>query len=513
MRGLILFAGILMLLSCQGRKTTSTERSTPAQENLQEKTIEKKLVTQQQRDSVLEVIQKERELRQIEIHSVNDMNAKNVRVNIDTIDFVNKEALYAVLRKHIKQKVTEDRKIEIEKNGDSDMMISYEGYNYFHNMDNIFAVLKSWLLSKHFKFPSTAVYTQRLKEVFHYDGTVVNGYPMVVNSDILGFSRTGGILKLDDDFAVSLYDDDLLEMPHYVFGVKDFQFLYAPGFYDFNQFPGTMYYIENPVQSNTDDDSIKTEDEMYDPKNWVLYFRESIYYQNDYLFNKSNIGLNWLYLNNPTYLTMLYERFGYYGDDRLTQIYLEDVKTSYERYLNYDIKTTFRYFEDSYTGAYTNGGSLFANPYSFFGTYRGFDKKFLFNKRLLEQFVTLTNGTEDYIYPFIIQEFIVNLNSKETIDYYNMFFSDNRQVDEDLTKEIRMFLLAHLSYYSQKIYDKNPDIAALSPGLSHYSALYSQLYLEESRSELLTYLKKNNYFGYPDYPAMIEEIRNEQGMW
>ena len=78
---------------------------------------------------------------------------------------------------------------------------------------------------------------------------------------------------------------------------------------------------------------------------------------------------------------------------------------------------------------------------------------------------------------------------------------------------ITSFLVSHLSYYSQKIYDKNPDIAALSPGLSHYSALYSQLYLEESRSELLTYLKKNNYFGYTDYPTMIEKLRKENSMW
>ncbi|MGG5507454.1 MULTISPECIES: hypothetical protein [unclassified Myroides] len=513
MRILILFIGLLALFSCQGKDTSSTERFTLPQESIQEKTEIKQANIQQQRDSVLAVIEQERKARQIEIHSVNNMNAKNIRINLDTIDFVNKEELYAMLKKHIKQKVSEVRKERMVRDGGEDVGIEYVGYNYFHNMDNVFEVLKSWLIAKHFRFPSTEVYTQRLKEVFQYDGTVVNGYPMVVNSYILGFSRTGGILKLDDDYAVSLYDDDLLEIPHYVFGVKGFSFLYASGYLDFNEFPASMYYVENPVQSNIDEDTIKTEEDMYNTTNWEFVFRESIYYQNDYLFNKSKISLNWLYLNDPTYLTMLYERYGYYGDDRLTQFYIDDVKTMYERDLKYDIKTRFRYFEDDYTSAETNGGSLFANPHSFFGTYRGFDKKFLINKKLLEQFVTLTNGKEDYLYPFIIQEFIANINSKETIDYYNMFFSDNRQIDEKLTKDIRMFLIAHLCYYSQKIYDKNPDIAALSPGLSHYSALYSQLYLPESRTELLAYLKKHKYFGYSDYPEMIEEMRMEHGMW
>jgi hypothetical protein len=203
---------------------------------------------------------------------------------------------------------------------------------------------------------------------------------------------------------------------------------------------------------------------------------------------------------------MLYETFGYYGDDRLIQFYIEDVKTSYERFLKYGIRAYFKYQP---VGMATNSPTLLANPNFFFGTYRPYDNMFLVNKKLLEQFVSLTNGTEDYIYPFIIQDFINNLESSK---YYDRYFEDNL-IDNHKVKELKMFLVSHLSYYSQKIYDKNPDIAALSPGLSHYSALYSQLYLEESRSELLTYLKKNNYFGYPDYPAMIEEIRNEQGMW
>ena len=517
MRILILFIGILTLFSCQGKNTVSTESSIPPQNCIKEKTKVRQAITQQQRDSVVEVIKKERELRKMgEYENLNDMNAKKITVNLDTIGFANKEALYAVLKTHIKQQTAEKRKREIERDGNNDIMVTYVGYNYFHNMDNVFEVLKSWLIAKHFKFTSTEVYTQRMKEVFQYDGTEVNGYPMVVNSHILGFSRTGGVLKLDDDYAVSLYDDDLLEIPHYVFGVKGFNFLYAPDRDDFNNFPVTMYYIENPRQDYKNynvDQNMRSEEDMCNPENWKFYFRESIYYQNEYLFNKSNIGLNWLYLNDPTYLTMLYERYGYYGDDRLTQFYIDDVKTMYERDLKYGIKTRFRYFEDDYTSAETNGGSLFANPYSFFGTYRGFDKKFLINKKLLEQFVTLTNGKEDYMYPFIIQEFIATINSKETIDYYNMFFSDNRQVNEQLTKDMRMFLITHLSYYSQKIYDKNPDIAALSPGLSHYSALYSQLYLPQSRAELLAYLKKHKYFGYSDYPGMIEEMRMEHGMW
>ena len=491
----------LSLLSCQGKETKEDNVTTSALE-VQEKQDQqqpKPLLDFIAIDSIKAVLKQEyTKMREKEnMNWIYDRGLSKYRdvIYLDSISFKGKEAFYQKVKIDIENTLAYQKDYENERakvdNEEPRYSYTYGGYDYFDTFQYIFSIVEVHLKTKNFVFPTAEVYKQRMKEVFGFSGQVKNSFPLMEeNGQLFCFSLNAGRPNYPyEPDEIEFYGSDYLVLPYYFYNYSGYNFIYT-SLKNWEGIPSTMF----------------NEMEMRDTKNWTAKIRESIYHENNYLFNKSAISLNWLYLHDQEFLTMLYETFGYYGDDRLTRFYIEDVKTSYERFLKYGIRAYFKYQP---VGIATDSPTLLANPNFFFGTYRPYDNKFLINKKLLEQFVSLTNGTEDYIYPFIIQDFINNLESSK---YYDRYFEDNL-IDNHKVKELKMFLVSHLSYYSQKIYDKNPDIAALSPGLSHYSALYSQLYLEESRAVLLEYLKKNNYFGYRDYPAMIEEIRAEQGMW
>ncbi|EHQ41999.1 hypothetical protein [Myroides odoratus] len=477
----------LSLLSCHGKVkekqednvTTSAFEVQETQDQQQPKPLLDSIAV----DSIKAVLKQEyTKMREKEnINWIYDRGLSKYRdvIYLDSISFKGKEAFYQKVSLDINKANNKRRKNEDERakfdNEEPRYSYNYGGYYYFDAFQYIFPIVEVYLKTKKFVFPTTEVYQQRMNEVFGFSGQIKNSFPLMEdNGQLYCFSANAGLANIDEEDRVLIENNYNILFPHYFYNYSGYNFIYT-SLKNWQGIPSTMF----------------NEMEMKDTKNWTAKIRESIYHENNYLFNKSAISLNWLYLHDQEFLTMLYETFGYYGDDRLTQFYIEDVKDTFERFLNYGISPFSQDLQPS----------LFNNHQRMFGTYRPYDNKFLINKELLEKFVTLTNGSKDYMYPFILQYTVSSIMSSLDLS------------EEEIYRELNLFIACHLSYYSQKIYDKNPDIAALSPGLSHYSALYSQLYLEESRAVLLEYLKKNNYFGYPDYPAMIEEIRTEQGMW
>ncbi|MDM1046013.1 hypothetical protein HX004_08760 [Myroides sp. 1354] len=477
---------LLTISSCQG-KVKQEERviNITSETQQQEQQQPRPLLDPMTVDSVKDVLKiaynKMRETENINwIYGEGGLYKYRDIVYLDTISFKGKEEFYQKIKIDIQEtldyRVNEENERAKVDNVEPRYSFNYGGYDYFDAFQYIFPILEQWLQSKHYKIPTTEVYKQRMNEVFGFAGQIKNNFPLVEDKgQLYCFSINAGRANIEEEerYLIELGNYNLL-FPKYFYNYKGYNFIYA-SLNNWRGIPSTMF----------------DEKEMKDTKNWKAAIRESIYHENNYLFNKSAISLNWLYLHDQEFLTMLYETFGYYGDDRLTQFYIDDVKDTFERFLKYGISPFSQDLQPS----------LFNNHQRMFGTYRPYDNKFLINRKLLEKFVLLTNGKEDYMYPFILQYTVSSI----------MGGLDSN--DQEIYRELDIFLVSHLCYYSQKIYDKNPDIAALSPGLSHYSALYSQLYLPESRTELLTYLKKHKYFGYSDYPEMIEEMRMEHGMW
>lgn len=482
---------LLTISSCHGKiKQEERVANITPETQQQEREQLRSLIDPMAVDSVKEVLKvtykKMRETENINWPHGNENSMKmNKVLFLDSLIFKGKEEFFFKVKKHMDFVFERDRLYEeryMEENGEVlGYNRSYFGYDFFDVFHYLFPIVETYLNTKNFVFPTDEVYKQRMNEVFGFNEQIVNDFPLMKeNLQLYCFSMNGGQPNFPyEPDEIEDYGNDQLVLPYYFYNLKGYNFIYSS--------TKTWNSLPDLLVANNEQELKK----LYDVSKWKISIKESIYHENNYLFNKSAISLNWLYLHDQEFLTMLYETFGYYGDDRLTQFYIDDVKDTFERFLKYGISPFSQDLQPS----------LFNNHQRMFGTYRPYDKKFLINKKLLEQFVLLTNGKEDYMYPFILQYTVSSIMGSLDLN------------DEEIYRELDLFLVSHLCYYSQKIYDKNPDIAALSPGLSHYSALYSQLYLPESRTELLTYLKKHKYFGYSDYPEMIEEMRMEHGMW
>lgn len=489
---IVLFIIALSFVSCQGK-----QREEVAKESHDTPSINHKVYDSNNTDSVKEALKKEYKLRREDTNSNWPYGDRGMRdfmqyIKLDDLIFQGKEEFYRKIKQDIENAIVWQKEYEDESAKEEHREVrysyAYSGYDYFDVFQYTFPITVEYLKKNNFTFPSTDIFKKRMKEVFGYDGQVKNSFPKVKeDNQLYCFSINAGQPNYPEQYSES----DMLEehgerslFRFYFYSYTGYNFIYT-SFPDWGGTPANMYKVE----------------EMRDTKNWMVPMRENIYHQNNYIFNNSDISLKWLYQHDQEFLTMLYERFGYYGDDKLTQLYVNDIKEAFERELTYDIKVNFEYTP---IGVNTDSPTLLANLDLFFGTYRSYDNKFLINKRLLEQLVKQTNSKTDYIYPFMIQKFVIKLDQ---VNYDNCFSDQNK------ISEFKMFLLAHLSYYSQKMYEKNLNMETYSPILMSQSVLYNELMIEKSRNKLLSYLKKNNYFGYSDYLSMIEKIRKESSVW
>ncbi|WP_413514124.1 hypothetical protein [Myroides odoratus] len=471
----------LCLNSCQSKTQeqkirieapNSLEQPTPLLDPMRIDSLEKVLKTE---------YKKMREIDNINWnHGTEGIATEGFILYLDSISFEGKEEFYKKVKLDIERFNARRRKYQderaAEENETPQYSYNYSGYDFFDGFQYFFPIVEEYLKRKAFKFPTIETYKHRMQEVFGFGGQIKNNFPLVKDNGKLNcFSVNAGDPNSPyDEDKIAFYGSDYLVLEYYFYNYIGYPFIYT-SLNAWNGIPESMY----------------KEQEMKDTKNWQARIKESIYHENNYLFNKSNASLNWLYLHDQEFLTMLYEDFGYYGDDQLAEFYIMDVKLTFERLLNYGISPINQNLQPS----------LFNNYQSMFGTYRPYDTQYLINKKLLEKFVTLTNSKEDYIYPYILQYAAINM------------MNNLDKPEEEVYRTLYLFLSAHLLYYNQQIYNNIPEIGALSPALSHDSALYTVLYVEETRKALLTYLKKTNYLGYADYPQMIENMRVENDLW
>ena len=374
---------LLTISSCQGKvkqeeRVVNITSETQQQEQGQEQEQPRPLLDPIAVDSVKEALKvaykKMRETENINwIYGEGGLYKYRDIVYLDTISFKGKEEFYQKIKIDIQETLDYQKNEENERakadNMEPRYSYNYGGYDYFDAFQYIFPILKQWLQSKHYRLPTAEVYKQRMSEVFGFVGEIKNNFPLVEdNSQLYCFSINAGRTNIEEEerYLIELGNYNLL-FPKYFYNYKGYNFIYT-SLNNWRGIPSTMF----------------DEKEMKNTKNWKAAIRESIYHENNYLFNKSAISLNWLYLHDQEFLTMLYETFGYYGDDRLTQFYIDDVKTSYERFLKFGFKVFFKYQP---VGMYTDSPTLLANPNFFFGTYRPYDNKSLINKKLLEQLV------------------------------------------------------------------------------------------------------------------------------
>jgi hypothetical protein len=339
---------------------------------------------------------------------------------------------------------------------------AYYYYTHYHETDFLASIPVSKALLKDNGYNFNNDFNSKIHSIFHIDNPNDSGYISV--NKYTGQQENSSFIFGDDGedpFIYILFKENFIS-----------DFLLLPVLFNYRK-----YFPEIAREGD-----IPPEDENPDGTRDYLLWKEvddldkqqelnikRLVCRNKYLFNDDQSSLIWLLENDPDFLHSLVTTFGYDKEPKINKIVLENISQDY----------------------YHPWSSMLQNLFAA----KDYNGELQIREALMQYIVDSATVEKS--------ELLNMLYDCTTLLFsvYYMAGSDHAGIFDGFSQAEKLKFMAYAGYYIQLAYNKNktgqsyryPE-SFLREGLSHY------------KNELLEEIKKNNYYGLPDYAEIMEEV-------
>ncbi|MDR1348130.1 MAG: SH3 domain-containing protein [Prevotellaceae bacterium] len=349
----------------------------------------------------------------------------------------------------------------------------WEYFTLYEEADLLAAITVSKELLRNNNYKPQNDFADKIHSIFHVRSTGKNKYISINKyTGKIKSSEDAGLLKISDILIDGDGDDYSL---HIVFdGNFISDFLLLPMLFNYRKYYPDIASMGDIPQKYERTDKVTVDKVLWKDVEDLEKQQEMnikrLVHRNKYLFNDSKSSLTWLLLNDHDFLTRLVNVFGYDREPRINQMVLGNV------YKEENTSPLVKLFaaKDINTGK-------------------------LQMREGLMQYIVDNTAVDDKKLLNMLYEYANLLLHSYKDSSYKMFNTFG------FTKSEKLKIVAYAGYYIELAY-RNNGIKEVEKRLRKKSFLLNEL---AGNKELLHEIDKNNYYGLPDFAAMIDDIMTE----